>query len=169
MSIWSHGLRRSAEKHSPACASHGFTAGQILHKKRVKGHAILEAALLLPWLIFLFIGTFDMGFYSYALVCTENAVRVAAEYTATSTFTANDNDTACSLALQEFSSLPNLRGVSTCGSLPLIVQTTTVTEPDGAQASQVSVQYQSGQFIPIPGLLSGRLTVTRIAQMRIRS
>jgi hypothetical protein len=146
-----------------------FTVEQKPHKHRMKGHAILEAALLLPWLIFLFIGVFDMGFYSYALICTENAVRVAAEYTATSSYTSNDSSTACSLALQEFANLPNINGVSTCGALPLIVQATTITEPDGSQASQVSVQYQSGQFIPIPGLLSGRLTVTRVAQMRIRS
>src|SRR5690348_3763138 len=48
---------------------------------REGGHAVLEAAFLMPWLIFLFIGAFDMGFYSYALICTENAARVATMYT----------------------------------------------------------------------------------------
>jgi len=139
------------------------------NKNRVKGHAILEAALLLPWLIFLFVGAFDLGFYSYSLICAENAVRVAVEYTATSGFTADDSSTACSLALKEFASVPSLNGVKTCGSLPLVVNATTVTEVDGSQASQVSVRCQSGQLIPIPGLLSGQMTITRVAQMRIRS
>jgi hypothetical protein len=162
-------LRASLEENSRTSICQGGAAGRKSSKNRIKGHAILEAALLVPWLIFLFIGAFDVGFYSYALICAENAVRVAAEYTATSNFTADDSDTACTLALKEFASVPNLNGVKSCGSLPLIVRATTVTEADGSPASEVSVQYQSSQLIPIPGLLSGRLTVTRVAQMRIRS
>jgi hypothetical protein len=162
-------VRASSEENSTTSISQAGGAGRKANKDRIKGHAILEAALLVPWLIFLFIGAFDVGFYSYALICAENAVRVAAEYTATSNFTADDSDTACTLALKEFASVPNLNGVKSCGSLPLIVRATTVTEADGSQASAVSVQYQSSQLIPIPGLVSGRLTVTRVAQMRIRS
>jgi hypothetical protein len=125
--------------------------------------------MLLPWLVFLFVGAFDMGFYSYALICVENATRVAVEYTATSIYTATDSSTACTLALNELSNVSNLNGVSSCGSLPLKVNASQVIEPDGSKASQVSVQYQSSSFIPIPGLLAGRLTITRVAQMRLRS
>jgi Flp pilus assembly protein TadG len=50
-----------------------------LHDER--GHAMLEAALLLPWVLFLFVGAFDLGFYNYALISTQNAARVAAWYT----------------------------------------------------------------------------------------
>jgi Flp pilus assembly protein TadG len=135
----------------------------------MKGHAVIEAALLLPSLIFLFVGAFDMGFYCYALIGLENATRVAAEYTATSSYTASDSSTACTLVLNELASVPNLNGVSSCGSLPLKVNVTAVTGADGSPASQVSVQYQSSWFIPIPGLLAGRLTITRVAEMRLRS
>jgi Flp pilus assembly protein TadG len=138
-------------------------------RNRTRGHAVLEAALLLPCLVFLFIGAFDMGFYSYALIGVENASRVAVEYTATSSYTASDSGTACTLALNELSTVTNLNGVSSCGALPLKVDATAVTGVDGSPASQVSVQYQSDRLIPIPGLLTGRLTITRVAQMRLRS
>jgi Flp pilus assembly protein TadG len=136
----------------------------------VKGHSVIEAALLVPLLIFLFVGAFDMGFYCYDLISVENAVRIAAEYTATSTYTAADTGKACTIALNELASIPNLAGVSSCGALPLKVSATQITLPeDGSQATQVSVQYQSALFIPIPGLLTNRLTITRIAKMRLRS
>jgi len=135
----------------------------------MKGHAVIEGALLMPWLIFLFIGAFDMGFYCYDLISVENAARVAVEYTATSSYTAGDSTTACTLALKELVDVRDLGGVSSCGSLPLKVTASAVSGADGSPASQVSVQYQSGLFIPIPGLLTGRLSITRVAQMRLRS
>jgi len=138
-------------------------------RERQKGHAVLEAAFLTPWIIFLFVGAFDMGFYCYALICTENAARVSAMYTSSSASTVTDSDTACSLARGEMGYMSNLVGVTTCNGLPLIVTATSVTGPDSAPASQVAVTYQSNQMIPIPGLLMGRLTVTRTAQMRVRS
>ena len=138
-------------------------------KNRVKGHAVIEASLLMPMLAFLFVGTFDMGFYLYDLINVENAARVAVEYTATSSFTQSDADTACTLARAELANVPNLVGVSSCGSLPLKVTASAVTGTDGSAASQVSVQYQSSLFIPIPGLLPGQLNITRVAKMRLRS
>jgi len=123
----------------------------------------------LPWLIFLFVGAFDMGFYCYDMISVENAARVAAEYTATSTFTASDTSTACKLVLTSLANIPNLTSVSSCGSLPLVVQASAVNASDGSSVSQVSVQYQSNSFMPIPGLLEGTLTITRVAEMRIRS
>jgi len=136
----------------------------------MKGHAVIEAALLLPCLVFLFVGAFDMGFYSYALIAVENASRVAVEYTATSSYTAGDSTTACTLALNELATVPSLNGISSCGALPLKVTATAISSGvDGSPASQVSVQYQSNWLIPIPGLLTGQLTITRIAQMRLRS
>jgi hypothetical protein len=130
----------------------------------------MEAAFVLPWLVFLFVGAFDMGFYCYDLISVENAARVAVEYTAASSLTASDKDAACTLARNELASIPNLAGVSNCDSLPLKVSAVLLpTGQDGSPASQVSVQYQSALFIPIPGLLMGRLNITRTAQMRLRS
>jgi Flp pilus assembly protein TadG len=142
---------------------------KVRNKGRTRGHAVMEAALVMPLLIFLFVGAFDMGFYCYDLISVENAARVAVEYTATSSSTANDGGRACTLALNELAAVPNLGAVSTCNALPLKVSASALTGQDGSPASQVSVQYQSAIFIPIPGLLTGRLNITRVAQMRLKS
>jgi hypothetical protein len=165
------GLPRLLELFPPADAPDKHPVRQLSKSNQGrKGHAVVEAALLLPCLVFLFVGAFDMGFYWYALIGVENAARIAVEYTATSSLTASDSASACTLALNELTRVLDVNGVSSCGSLPLKVNATQIITPgDGAQSSQVSVQYQSSRFIPIPGLLAGRITITRTAQMRIRS
>ena len=142
------------------------TAVLRVHRGGDQGHAVLEVALLAPWIFFLFIGVVDVGFYSYALICTQNAARVAATYTSSSPSLAGNSDGACQAALGEMKSMSNVRSLTSCGSYPLIVTATSETGVDGDPASTVSVTYQSDQMIPIPGLLNGRLSVTRKAQMR---
>ena len=164
-------LRTSTQ---PVRENRAARASSKLRKNRTKGHAVIEAALLMPWLIFLFVGVFDMGFYCYDLINVENAVRIAAQYTATSIYTQSDSTKACTIVRNEMANVANLSGVSSCGSLPLIVtaSATTVggsTSAGGSSATLVSVQYQSALFIPIPGLLTGRITITRTAKMRLRS
>src|SRR5437660_440225 len=97
----------------------GHSFGANSGRRRQQGHAVLEVAFLMPWILFLFIGAFDMGFYCYALICTENAARVAAMYTSNSNATAADSDTACTIALGEIGWMSNLNGVTSCNSLPL--------------------------------------------------
>lgn len=134
-----------------------------------RGHAAIEVALLCPWIVFLFVGALDMGFYTYALISTQNAARVAAEYTSSNSNFAADTSGACRYALGEMNSIPNLRSVTTCNALPLKVTASLIpVGVDGAPATSVSVTYQSGALIPIPGL-TGRLTVTRTVQMRVRT
>jgi hypothetical protein len=48
-----------------------------------------------------------------------------------------------------------------------VVTATSVTGVDGNPASNVSVAYTTNQLIPVPGL-TGKTTVTRIVQMRIK-
>lgn len=130
----------------------------------------MEAALLLPWVLFLFVGAFDLGFYNYSLINTENAARVAAWYTSQSTSTSTDATTACTYALAELSAMPNVgTGVTTCGASPVVVTASQVTGTDGTEASQVTVSYTSPQMIPIPGLLKGQYTFNRTVQMRLVS
>jgi Flp pilus assembly protein TadG len=136
--------------------------------KRQSGHAVLEVALLAPWIFFLFVGALDVGFYAHALVATQNAARTAAEYTSKGTNTASAADVACSYALYELKAMSNVRSLSNCNSAPLIVTATAVTGVDGAPASSVSVTYQSNLMIPIPGLMR-QLAVTRTVQMRVRN
>ena len=56
----------------------------IKRKRREAGNSIVEVALLAPWIFFLFVGIFDLGFFTYAVICTENAARAAATQTAAS-------------------------------------------------------------------------------------
>lgn len=136
--------------------------------RRERGHAMLEVAMLLPWVLFLFVGAFDLGFYNYALISTENAARVAAWYASQGTTTATDSTTACTYALAELSSLPNVgTSVTTCTAAPVVVTATQVTGTDGAEATSVKVSYTSPQLIPIPGALPGQYTFNRTVQMRL--
>jgi len=142
----------------------------IVPNRRERGHAMLETALLLPWVLFLFAGIFDLGFYNYALIATQNAARVAAWYTSQSSGTAADSTTACTYALAELQALPNVTSsLSTCNASPVVVTATKVTGTDGAQATQVSVAYTSPQLVPIPGMLPGQYTFNRVVQMRLVS
>ncbi len=130
-----------------------------------RGHAVLEFALLSPWIFYLFCGTLDLGFYAYALVSTQNAARVAAQYTSKVPGKLADLDGACTYARAELSGMGNVQSLTSCGALPLIVQVQAVKDFDGADATSVSVTYQTDPLIPIPGL-QGRLRVTRVVQMR---
>lgn len=123
-----------------------------------------------PWIVFLFAGAFDWGFYSYALISAQNAARVAAQYTSLSSANATDSTTACSYVISEMHGVPNVgTSLSTCAALPLIVSATSLVGPDGATAAKVSVTYQTVQLVPIPGLLAGRFTFVTSAIMRVRS
>jgi Flp pilus assembly protein TadG len=149
-------------------------------RSKRRGHAVVEAALIAPWIFFLFVGVLDFGFYTYAAIATENAARAAAAYTSSSLSTANDATGACTLyVIPELKSLPNMSGVTTCSSLPVQVTagclscpngyTSIGTSADSGPAAQVTVQYQTISMIPIPGLLAQQFTLTRTVQMKIRN
>ena len=114
-------------------------------------------SLLMPWLIFLFVGAYDWGFYAHALIATESAARVGALYGATASNGQVSATTACTVALDELKIASNLTGLTTCGALPAIV-TRSCTTAAGLSAVLIEVTYQSLQLIPIPGLLKGQST-----------
>jgi len=150
-------------------------------KSGTKGHSALEFAFFLPYLLFLFIGAFDWGFYSWGLLSTENAARVAALYTSSSSATAADSAGACNVATAELSEAPNIAahpavfsnpatGGATCTGAPLTVTAASLTSgADGEAASQVTVTYQTPVLIAIPGLLPAQMSITRVVQMKVRS
>lgn len=140
------------------------------NKQSQKGHAVIEMALFAPWFFFLFIGALDLGFYSYALITTQSAARVAAEYTSGSSSTKSDATTACTIALRIMKTLPNVgTSMASCNGAPVKVTAVSGTATDGTTDSVVSVTYTSQHMIPIPGLLENQLIVTRIVKMPVRS
>ncbi|HZT33586.1 MAG TPA: TadE family protein [Bryobacteraceae bacterium] len=127
----------------------------------------MEFALLAPWVFFLFAGALDLGFYSYAMIATESASRVAALYTSSSQTSAADATGACQYVLAELKALPNVRNVSSCSALPVQVTVTAGAGADNSEASTVSVTYQTPLLIPIPGV-ARQVTITRATQMLVR-
>lgn len=149
--------------------------GRETIKPNRDGTAVVETALMAPWLVLLFLGVLDFGFYCYAAISTQHAARVAAMYTSSSTTNVTDTSGACRYAIAALQDLPNMTGISTCAasatavssSQPVAVVTTSVASgPDSAPAAQVSVTYQTVPVVPIPGLM-GQMTITRTAEMRV--
>ncbi len=147
-----------------------FAEREVSPERRhgARGHAVIETALMAPWIFLLFIGIFDLGFYAYAGIVTANAARVAALSTSNSVASAADSTTACAYALEEMRSLPNVgNSTTTCGTV-VTAAAVAVVEADTSTTSQVTISYQTIPLIPIPGL-TGRMTITRVAQMRCRA
>jgi Flp pilus assembly protein TadG len=163
-------------------------------KSRESGSSIVEMALLAPWIFFLFVGIFDFGFYSYAAICTQSAARAVALVEAqTATATVAD----CDAALGEMKMLPNVGynpASSKCAVVagaPSVTQSTPVNVCAGtlnktsasvcgvtavcadcaldasATSALARVTYQTIPFVPIPGMLTGQLTISRGAEVRI--
>jgi hypothetical protein len=155
--------------------------GDVVVRRNRSGSAVVEVALMMPWLIFIFVGVLDFGFYAYAVICTESAARVAAIGASGSSGTVTVA-VACPLAIGELKGLPNIPSTftSSCTALPVIVTAhllTCSTTPQAADctanpivspsSAQIAVTYQSLPMIPIPGVLMSRLTLTRVAEMRV--
>jgi Flp pilus assembly protein TadG len=149
-------------------------------RKSKTGTNVLEFTLLIPWYVFLFVGTFDFGIFAYSLIATQAAGSAGAAYCAASASTCTSNSTACGIALDNLRNLPNVgTGLGTCGTTavttaaPVAVQVTYLAATDSPdktyQSASVQVIYQTPQLVPIPGLLSGQLTITRVAKMPVRS
>lgn len=137
---------------------------------RRSGTNAIEFALLIPWYIFLFVGAIDYGFYSYGLIATQSAARVGAMYCAASASAAGDANTACSYALDQLRNLPNIgTSVTSCSASPVVVTSSLVTGPDGANAASVTVAYTTPKMIAVPGLFPGQFTIYRTVKMRLRS
>ena len=141
------------------------------HSRRsARGGSIIEFSLLMPWLVFLFVGAYDWGFYAHALISTENAARVAALYAANLASGSPQTSKACTLVLNELSIAANVAGLNTCTSgavstsAPVAVSLSCTTL-DSVNAVKVAVTYQTLQLIPIPGLLEGKATLYRVTEM----
>jgi Flp pilus assembly protein TadG len=132
-----------------------------------RGHAAVEVALLMPWILLLFAGIFDFGMYCRALISVENAARAAALRTSTNSESTNDYYMACSTVLSQMKTIPNTGNLTSCNALPLIVTATSGTDSENFPTTRVSVTYHTPQYFALP-YLTGRLTVTRVAEMRAK-
>src|ERR1700756_1448468 len=110
----------------------------VRRKRRQSGNSIVEVALLAPWIFFLFVGIFDLGFYAYAIICTQNAARAAATQTASSVGVQSAS-IACDAAWNELRGLPNVAGISkNCAQLPVIVTQKTLCDSTKVQPTALA-------------------------------
>jgi len=161
-----------------------------------KGSAVVEAALMMPWICFLFVGVLDSGFYTYAAMATQNAARAVAIQDATAGGTIS-NAAICLAAMNELRFLPNVGLGGNCAGSQAAVSNTvpiwacagilnsTASAPcvppavkcadcagsgatgTNARSIQAVVTYRSIPLVPIPGILRTQLQLTRIAEARI--
>jgi Flp pilus assembly protein TadG len=142
-----------------------------------RGNAIIEFSLMAPWLVFLFIGAMDWGFYAYSVISLQAAARVGALYASSSTSAATDTTTVCTYALEQMRRMANVgstmtscaTGSAVSGTAPVGVAASLVSGPDGNNAAQVSVTYQTPIYMPLIGSLPKQITLTRTVTMRLRS
>jgi Flp pilus assembly protein TadG len=152
--------------------SRGHFAGNniaMARRSRERGSELVEVAVILPLLLFMLIGVFDLGFYMYAFISVENAARVAVMDTAASSALASRSSLACSDVRNDLASLPNASSfASNCGVSPLLVSAQSVTGPDGSTASQVTLTYTTPNLFTIPWI-PGQMIITRSVIARTRS
>jgi Flp pilus assembly protein TadG len=157
------------------------------NRQRKRGSALVEMAFMMPWIAFLFVGILDFGFYSYGAIATQNAARAVALQSASGSAI-----NICQSAKNEMGFLSNVPGTSCAATqagvsntTPIWVCTGTLTNTTAAvcgqptaicadcaldnQATSIKavVTYMSIPLVPIPGILTGKLTLTRIAEARI--
>jgi len=112
-----------------------------------------------------------MGFYTHAIIATQNAARAGAAYASRNSSggvnSAANRAAACRYALAELKTMSNVRGLSSCNSSPLVVTVSPVAGADGSPAASVAVTYQTKALIPIPGL-AGKFNITRTVQMMVK-
>ncbi len=151
-----------------------FDRWRVCQRRGQRGHAAVELALIGPWIFFLFVGVLDFGFYSYALISVQNAARVAALTAGIDSGAAIDQPRACRLAVDELQKMPNLKTIDpetyTCGAMPLRVEVNSnanYLDAEGNAATWVRVTYETIQMIPIPGIVTGKATISRRVETRI--
>ena len=145
---------------------------------RRQGNALVEFSFLLPWIVLLFTGTFDFGYYAYSLISVENAARSAALHLSANSSTAVDQSGACAIVIQELKGLPNIGSnfSSACNSAPIQVTAMycdgstpcsgSSTSADGSPAAYVAVVYQLPAMFHVP--FNGVQAITRTVEMRLR-
>src|SRR5438270_8381285 len=77
-------------------------------RRKERGQAAIEVALMLPWIVLVFAAVTDFGFFAYAFISVQNAARAAALYTSSDPLLANNSSAACTYAVGEASFLPGV-------------------------------------------------------------
>lgn len=191
MRIW-RDRKGSAQGASRTTKNREKIASRSVVRHGQRGSAVIEAALLMPWICFLFVGILDSGFYTYSAMATQNAARAVAIQSANNGGTLS-GAAMCQAAKNEMGFLANVALMTNCAATQAAVSnsapiwvcagilTSTSASSCGlpaatcadcslagtARSIQAVLTYQSVPLVPIPGILTGTLQLTRIAEARI--
>ncbi len=136
-----------------------------IRTRRPTGSATVEAAVVLPFMVMLALGTTDLGRFCYAYVSIATAARNGANYGSTSLSCASNaegiRDAAVKgPAVEEWETVP---GWSV--SNPTVTSNPETVGP-GHSLVKVTVSFRFNTIIPYPGLPQV-LTMTRTVYMRV--
>ena len=156
---------------------------------RRSGNSIIEVTFMMPWLLFLFVGVFDFGFYAYALIATQNAARAVAVHNSISKTAATDPDCIGMSDRDQRAEFGAERQghkrvwgdhlgfpdttvafARCCRSIDLPPPSAPILPRalPGALRAQAIVTYSAAVLIPMPGLnYCGALKITRPALMTV--
>lgn len=140
---------------------------------------MVEFALTALLIFGMLIGAFDFGLYAYAFISIQNAARTAALRNSGGLESADNQNAACKMVLDEVRGLPNIgtSWESGCATAPLVVTSVlcddstpcwgTTMSADGEPAAAVVVTYSLPDVFQIPHILPD--VISRAAQMKIRN
>jgi Flp pilus assembly protein TadG len=131
----------------------------------------MEFALIAPWFVFLFVGAFDFGMASYALISVEGAARAGAMWASASVANAQTpGNIPCTYALAALQYTPSGNGATTCSATGPVNVTTTYNAvgADGNPSVTVTVTYKLS-LIPFLGVAPASMPVSRTVEFSIRS
>jgi Flp pilus assembly protein TadG len=137
--------------------------------KGESGHAVVEVALLSPWILLLFLAIFNFGYFMYAGISVANAARAAALELGRRSSNRLDQALACTIIRSELEYLPNASLFPpTCNAAPLNVTVTGVVALDDPAelGTRVRVTYSTIQLFPLPWM-AGQVNISRQTEMRM--
>jgi Flp pilus assembly protein TadG len=137
-----------------------ITPNQSTARRRA-GAAAVEAAVVMPLLVFLAIGATDFGRFCYAYVAVATAARNGAEYGSKSTTAALDTMGIANAAKAEMTSVYGYSPMNPA------VTSTRVWEGANDYSCKVTVSFQFRTIVGYPGLAES-LTLLRTVHMRVR-
>jgi Flp pilus assembly protein TadG len=139
-----------------------------------RGTATVELAILLPFLVALFLGAFDFARLFYVTITLENSIHNAALFGAQ----VFDNQNQQWIGNQQYWQGPSGQVSGGKGAAELDatslnpalsdsnISITSGTDADGNAVNIVTVTYTFNTLVPYPGLPSS-VTITRTAQVRV--
>ena len=145
---------------------------RVIRRRPLAGHAVIELALIGPWLFLLFAVVLNFGMFMYTGISVANAARAAALEAGRSSVSALDQALACTIVREELRYLPGITVSLPCNAAPLVVvmgnagSAITAIDDNTKAGARVRVTYTNPPLFALPGMNS-QFTISRAAEVRV--